>query len=201
MMQKIIIGKKLGMTRMFHQGTSVPVTVICATPNTIIKVYKSDNNSGNVQIGAGSINPKKINKPMAGHLKSSGATPQIINEFKIDDTKDFKIGEKISVEQFSAGEKVKITSVTKGKGFAGVIKRHGFHRGPETHGSDHHRSTGSIGGGYPQRVVKGRKMPGQLGNKVCTLKNIEIVDVVKEDNLLLLKGSIPGAKGWVKIQL
>jgi len=190
------------MTRKFDQGKAVPVTVIEAMPNVVVGLKSQAKDGYNsVVIGAGTKKESKINKPLKGQLIASKSTPCIIKESCFDNVADVKPGDKVDVSQFEVGDKIKVSAVTKGKGFSGVIKRHSFHRGPETHGSDHHRAPGSIGGGYPQRVILGKKMPGHLGAKSATQKNIEVLEVMKEDNLLLLKGSIPGAnKSWVIIK-
>lgn len=201
-MSKMIIGKKLGMTRSFAEGKSVTLTLVEIVPNIVIATRKSDKDGYTaVVVGAGVSRKNKKSKPLSGQVKNSDSVPAIVREVRTDEIDNVKSGDKLDINQFAKGDIVKITGTSLGKGFAGAIKRHGFHRGPETHGSDHHRATGSIGGGYPQRVVKGRKMPGHLGNKTRTQSNIEVFDIVKEDNLIALVGSIPGPKnGWVTIK-
>lgn len=198
----MIIGKKLGMTRSFAEGKSVTLTLVEIVPNIVIATRKSDKDGYTaVVVGAGVSRKNKKSKPLSGQVKNSDSVPAIVREVRTDEIDNVKSGDKLDINQFAKGDIVKITGTSLGKGFAGAIKRHGFHRGPETHGSDHHRATGSIGGGYPQRVVKGRKMPGHLGNKTRTQSNIEVFDIVKEDNLIALVGSIPGPKnGWVTIK-
>ena len=198
-----IIGQKIGMTHRFDdKGRITPITVILAEPNTIIQV-KSNESDGYkaVTCAAGNKKTKNITKPVAGQLKSGNIdSASIIREF-VNFNNESKVGDKIAVDQFKPGDMLQITGITKGKGYSGVIKRHGFHRGPETHGSDHHRAPGSIGGGYPQRVVKGKKMAGHMGSEKTTLSNIQVIDVLNNDNLLLVKGSVPGAKkSWLIIE-
>lgn len=189
------------MTRRFTDTQSVPITVVKAEPNTVVQL-KNNNADGYtaVQVGASVAKEKNLNKPLLGHLKSAKINHRIIQEYKTNEP-SVSVGDKLEVTQFEPGDKVTISGRTKGKGYAGVIKRHGFHRGPETHGSDHHRAPGAIGGGYPQRVVKGKKMPGHLGNVKTNAKKVEIIDIIPGENLILLKGSIPGAnKSWITIQ-
>lgn len=190
------------MSRKFSEGNSVPLTFIYIQPNTIVAIKKKEKDKYNaICVGAGIKKKNKANKPALGQAKIIGHVPLIIKEFKTDDINDYKPGDKLAISQFEIGELVNVSGTSKGKGYSGVIKRHGFHRGPESHGSDHHRAPGSIGGGYPQRVVKGKKMPGHLGFETVTQSKIEIVDIIPDENLLLLKGSIPGAKNsWVVIK-
>jgi large subunit ribosomal protein L3 len=199
-----IIGQKIGMTHRFNdQGHMIPLTVILAEPNTVIQVKsKTTDGYSAVTCAAGDKKPKNINKPITGQLKAGQIeSAAIVREFANPKTSELKTGDKITLDQFKAGDILSITGVTKGKGFTGVIKRHGFHRGPETHGSDHHRAPGSIGGGYPQRVVQGKKMPGHVGNTNTTLTGIQVADIIKDDHLILVKGSVPGAKkSWLIIE-
>lgn len=201
-MTKFIIGQKVGMTHKLSDGKLTPLTAVLAIPNTVIQVKRVDKDGYDaIQLGAGSAKIKKTNKPLSGHYKASKANPQVIREANIDNAKDYKVGDKIEASIFSPGDKVTITGTTKGKGFSGVIKRYGFHRGPETHGSDHHRAPGSIGGGYPERVVKGKKMPGHLGFNTSVMKNAEVIEIIPEENVILIKGSIPGPnKSWITIK-
>ncbi|MBP6930014.1 50S ribosomal protein L3 [Patescibacteria group bacterium] len=201
-MAKFILGRKIGMTRVFTDKQLVVLTVVSALPNTIMQIRaKNPDGYSAAQVGAGEIKEKNIKKPALGHMKKGGTNHSLLKEFSIEQDTNLKPGDKVDVSQFAKGDKVTVIGVTKGKGYAGVIKRHGFHRGPETHGSDHHRAPGSIGGGYPQRVVKGKKMPGHLGGVVSNQKKIEIFDVNTKENLILLKGSIPGANNsWVTIK-
>jgi len=208
---KIILGKKIGMTRIFDkEGNFLPVTLVEAGP-CIVTQLKSQERDGYqaVQIGFGE--DKKMNKPKTGHLKKSGGRCKWLREFRTDqdkrktaksdsgeessNTDALKVGDKITVDVFKPGDIVQVRGISKGKGFAGVIKRHGFSRGPETHGSDHHRAPGSIGSMYPQRVFKGKKMPGRMGGDYVTVKGLEVVEVKAEKNLLAVKGAVPGPRG------
>ncbi len=194
-MTAFLIGKKVGMTRVFEEsGKNVPVTLIYVPTNTISQL-KSEQNEGynSVQVAMGS--KKRVNKPEKGHLaKAKISSAEVISEFRVDDIKDFKLGEKIGLEAFTSGDEVKVSGITKGKGFQGVIKRHGFRRGPKTHGSDHHRAPGSIGSMFPQHVFKGKKLPGHMGSTNRTTQT-KVVSVISEEKLLLIKGAVPGPKG------
>jgi len=199
-MSNVIIARKVGMTRAFTDKGAIVLTVLQADPNTVLSV-KTDKKDGYsaVQVGAGKRKAKHINKPLTGQMKPSGATPSEIFEFRMDDV-DAKAGDIIDISKFAENDVVTVSGITKGKGYAGNIKRHGFHRGPTTHGSDHHRAPGSIGSAYPQRVFKGKKMAGHLGNvkSVCTSK---VFGTITNENILLLNGSLPGPKGmWLKVQ-
>ena len=187
------LGKKVGMSQIFREnGQVVPVTVIEAGPCSVtqVKTQETDGYEA-VQLGFGTI--KKLNKPRAGHLKNS-VPSRHLREVKADDPGEFQVGQRIGVDIFEVGEKVDIIGKSKGRGFAGVMKRHGFHGGPRTHGqSDRARAPGSIGGGTtPGKVFKGMKMAGHMGNERVTVKNLEIVQVDAERNLLLVKGGVPG---------
>jgi len=205
-MIKAILGEKLGMSQIFDKdGKPIPVTVVKAGPCyvTDIKTLKDDGYEA-VQLGFGQA--KRLKKPEEGRLKKAKIKEKLkyFREFKIEDIealKTLKLGEKIDVSVFQAGDKVMVSGISKGKGFAGVIKRHGFSRGPETHGSDHHRQPGSIGSMFPQRVIKGRKMPGHMGVERVTVKGLKVVKVLPETNTLLIKGAIPGPKkGLIEIR-
>ncbi len=183
-MERFILGKKLEMTQIHTDKGVIPVTVVQAGPCTITAIR-----GNNVQIGFDETH--KLNKPEAGHSHF-----RHLAEFKTTiDQETKKVGQSITVEDFEAVKKIKVTGTGKGKGFAGVIKRHNHHRGPETHGSDHHRRPGSVGSMFPQHTLKGRKLPGHLGASQVTVKNLELVDSNKKLNLLVIKGAIPGAKG------
>ena len=188
------LGKKVGMSQIFREnGHVVPVTVIEAGPCSVTQIKTQDTDGYEaVQLGFGAI--KKLNKPRAGHLKNSTLNRHL-REVKADDPTEFEIGQRISVDIFQEGEKVDIIGNSKGRGFAGVMKRHGFHGGPRTHGqSDRARAPGSIGGGTtPGKVYKGMKMAGHMGNRRVTVKNLEIMRVDPERNLLVVKGAVPGA--------
>jgi len=190
-----IIGKKIGMTQIFNKdGKAIPVTLVTCLDCTVSQIKSEEKDGYNaIQVAAGS--KKRVNKPLRGHLQKAGLdSAEILREFKTDDIKDIKLGDKITPEAFTPGDKVKITGISKGKGFQGVIKRHGFKRGPESHGSDHHRAPGSIGSMFPQHVFKGKKLPGRMGGEKVTLVSY-VVDVDPEKKCLLIKGAIPGANG------
>jgi large subunit ribosomal protein L3 len=193
-MIKGMLGKKIGMTQFFRQdGRVVPVTVIQAGPCTItqIKTRASDGYEA-AQVGYAQV--KRLNKPARGHLGRTGLFRHL-REMPVDGLEDLQVGQNISADLFQPGEKVDVIGTSKGRGFQGVMKRHGFHGGPRTHGqSDRARAPGSIGGNtYPARVLKGKKMAGHMGNVRITVKNLEVVEVDLERNLLLLKGGVPGA--------
>lgn len=200
-MKKAIIGRKLGMTQIFtDNGQVIPVTVVEAGPCTVVQ-KKTDETDGYcaVQLSFDEVKPGKLNKPEEGHFEKYGAAPaRVLKEFKLDDAANMEPGQIVSVDTFEIGDHVDISGKSKGKGYQGVIKRHGQQRGPMAHGSKYHRSPGSMGASaYPSRVPKGKKLPGQMGNKNVTALNLEIVDVVPEDNILLIKGAVPGPRGSV----
>jgi large subunit ribosomal protein L3 len=194
-----IIGKKLGMTRIFDAGgLAVPVTVIEAGPCFVVQL-KTTTREGYeaLQLGFERVSLGKVNKPEKGHLEAHGAKSafRYLKEVRLKGGETFEVGQEITVDQFAIGDKVDVIGTSKGKGFAGTVKRWHFHRGPMSHGSMSHRAPGSIGASaFPSRVVKGKKMPGHLGNTRVTLKNLEVVDVRPEENLLVLKGAIPGPR-------
>jgi large subunit ribosomal protein L3 len=204
-MQAGLFAKKVGMTQIFDEkGTILPVTIL-KTGLCQISQIKTVNTDGYnaVQVAYGEERLKKINKPTLGHLKKMGDRGfKSFGEFRVSKPEEFKLGQVIEVDTFSVGQKVRVTGKSIGKGFAGNQKRNNFSRGPMTHGSKNHRLPGSIGAGStPGRVYPGKKMAGQLGNEIVTLKNTEIVYVNSEDSILVLKGSIPGKKNAVlKIQ-
>jgi large subunit ribosomal protein L3 len=195
-MCKGIIGKKLGMTNLFApDGRIVPVTVVQAGPCVVTQVKQAATDGYNaLQLGFGQRKAKRLSQPVKGHLvKSGGPTPEAMREVGVDNPADFHPGQTIGADLFQIGERVDVIGTTKGRGFAGVIKRHGFHRGPETHGSKNVRPPGSIGSSaWPSRVVKGKRMPGHYGHVRQTVRNLEIVDVRPEENLVLIRGAIPG---------
>ena len=196
-----LLGKKLGMTSVFSpEGHLVPVTVVKVGPCTVTQVKKHETDGYNaLQVGFEEKDEKKINKPEAGHFEKSGGKGfKNLKEFRVDDPSEYEEGQVISLEDFSVGESVTISGTSKGKGFQGTIKRHGFSRGPETHGNRNHRKPGSVGmSAWPARIVKGKKMPGQMGNKRQTVKNLKIVDIMPEESVILLKGPVPGPKTGV----
>lgn len=199
-----IFGKKLGMTHIFDKdGSSVPVTLIKAEPCQISQIKTEETDGYNaVQIAYSEKKATHISKPISGHLEKAGLKGLTkFGEFRVDEPNDFNLGEAISVESFTVGQKIKITGQSIGKGFAGLQKRHNFSRGPMTHGSKNHRLPGSIGAGTtPGRVYPGKKMAGRLGNKVTTITNSEVLLIDIDENILVLKGSVPGKrKNMLKI--
>ena len=201
-----IYGKKIGMTQLFGEDDRViPVTVIQAMPNKVcqVKTVATDGYEA-VQLGFGEIKANKVNKPMAGHFAKQGTEPvRYLREVRVEDASQYNVGDLQTVEAFAEVKKVDVTGVSKGKGFQGVIKRHGFAGGPGYHGSHFHRAPGSIGQcATPSRVFKGVRMPGHMGCDTVTVKNLEVVRVDAEQNLLLLKGSVPGGKnGIVRVRM
>jgi large subunit ribosomal protein L3 len=194
-----VIGRKVGMTSVFAEdGTLVPVSVVAVEPNTVtmLRTPERDGYSA-VQLGAGTA--RRQTKPRAGQLKN---LPKVkdAREFRVDDTSEYEVGQTLDVSLFAEGDVVDVTGVSKGKGFAGTIKRHNFRRGPETHGSDSHRQPGSIGAGtFPGKVLKGTGMAGRMGNDRTTVKKLTIVRTDAERNLLLVKGALPGARNALVI--
>ena len=200
-----LIGKKIGMTRLFDEdGRMIPVTVLECGPCPVTQIKNEDTDGYTaVQLGYGNDRkPKRTPKAVQGHLDKSGTTPQrVLREFRVDDASDIELGQEISVDVFEGVDKVKVTGQTKGRGFTGVMKRYKFGGGKDTHGSHHHRRAGTIGMcATPSRVHKGHPMPGRYGNDRVTVKNLEVVRVDKENNLLLVKGAVPGARnGFVLV--
>ena len=196
-----IVGRKRGMTRIFTEdGTSVPVTVVEADPNRITQIRELNRDGyAAIQVTTGTRRTSLVNQPSSGHYRSAGVAPgEGLWEFRLeDDADDFEIGGQISVERFTDGQKVDVTGTSKGKGFAGVVKRHNFRMQDATHGNSlAHRAPGSIGQCQtPGRVFKGKKMAGQMGAERVTTQNLEIVRVDTERNLLLIRGAVPGAPG------
>ena len=196
-MSRGILGKKLGMTGVFtSQGRYVPATVIEAGPCVItqIKTRETDGYDA-LQVGFGGKKASRVNKPMQGHFKKSGDQCfRFVKEFSVENPAEYNVGQQLTVEMFKVGERVDVVGTSKGRGFSGVIKRHGFHRGPMTHGSRNIRRPGSVGcSAWPARIIKGKKMPGQYGNDRMTIRNLEIIDIRSDDNLILLKGAVPGS--------
>ena len=200
-MNKGIIGKKIGMTQIFDEnGLVIPVTVIEAGPCTVAQVKTVETDGYNaIQLGFGEVKAKHINKPEMGHFtKSKLEAKKHLREFRLDDISNVKVGDEIKADIFQAGEKVDIQGTSKGKGFQGVIKRHGQHRGPMGHGSMYHRRPGSMGPtSTPGRVFKGKKLPGHMGHVTVTIQNLDIVRVDMDKNVILVKGSVPGCKGAI----
>lgn len=194
-----IIGKKIGMTQVFRpDGQVVPVTLLKAGPCVVVQ-RKTPTTDGYDAVQLGLVEfAKKANKPMAGHFKRAGADGvKMVKEFRLrPGSGDPKAGDKILVDQFKPADKVDITGTSKGRGFAGVVKRHNFRGGEATHGSMHKRAPGSIGASsYPSRVFPGTRMAGQMGNSQVTVRNLEVIDVDTEDNVLMVKGAVPGPNG------
>ena len=199
-MKKAILGKKIGMTQIFDEnGRAIPVTVIEAGPCTVVQIKTKDSDGYEaVQLGFGEVKEKKLTKPAKGHFTKANVTPaKHLREFRLEEI-SYKVGDEIKADIFSAGEAVDITGTTKGKGFQGVIKRHGQSRGPMGHGSMYHRRPGSMGStSTPGRVYKGKNLPGHMGVETVTIENLEVVRVDLDKNVLLVKGSVPGNKGAI----
>lgn len=202
-MQKAILAKKLGMTQIFDEtGKVIPVTVIEAGPNAVVQKKTVENDGYDaVQVGFVDLKEKKTNKPTKGHFAKAGVTPKkYIKEFRLDDVSALNIGDEIKADIFEAGEKVDVAGISKGKGFAGTIKRWGQHRGPMTHGSGYHRGPGSMGMcSDPGRVFKGKRLPGHMGVERVTIQNLAVVKVDADKNIILIKGGLPGPKGGLLI--
>ena len=198
---KGIIGKKIGMTQIFDEkGNVIPVTVIETAGNVVTQVKTVETDGYNsIQLGYGEVKAKHINKPLEGHFKKAGVeNKKHLREIRTDDVQNYKVGDEVKADIFTAGEKVDVQGTSKGKGFQGVIKRHGQHRGPMGHGSMYHRRPGSMGStSTPGRVFKGKKLPGHMGRVTVTIQNLEVVKVDTDKNVLLVKGSVPGAKGAI----
>ena len=200
-MKKGIIGRKVGMTQIFDEkGNVIPVTVIEAGPCTVaqVKTVETDGYDA-VQLGFGEVKDKHINKPEKGHFTKAGLeAKKHLREFRLESVEGVKVGDEVKADVFEAGEKVDVQGISKGKGFQGVIKRHGQHRGPMGHGSMYHRRPGSMGStSTPGRVFKGKKLPGHMGRVTITIQNLDVVRVDMDKNVILLKGSVPGAKGSI----
>ncbi|MCT4686275.1 MULTISPECIES: 50S ribosomal protein L3 [Vallitalea] len=197
-MKKAIIAKKVGMTQIFEEsGELVPVTVLEAGPCVVTQVKTLENDGyKSVQVGFGERKEKHTNKPMKGHFDKAGVSfKKHIKEFRLDNAEEFEVGNEIKADTFEIGDKVDVSGVSKGKGFQGSIKRHNQSRGPMGHGSKSHRVSGSMGGASsPSRVFKGKKLPGHMGSENVTVQNLEVVRVDVENNLLLIKGAVPGPK-------
>ncbi|GAB2746419.1 50S ribosomal protein L3 [Salinifilum aidingensis] len=197
---KGILGTKLGMTQVFDENNRVvPVTVVEAGPNVVTQIRTPDKDGYSaVQLAFGGVKPRKVNKPRAGHFAKAGVTPRRhLIELRTADAGDYEVGQEITAELFDSGAVVDVVGTSKGKGFAGTIKRHGFHRQPMSHGTQAvHRKPGSIGGcAYPGRVFKGMKMAGRMGSNRVTTQNLKVHQVEQDSGLLLIKGAIPGPKG------
>ena len=197
-MKKGIIAKKIGMTQIFSEdGSLIPVTVLQAGPCYVTQVKTIENDGYEaVQVGFDDVREKLVTKPVKGHLDKAGVqTLRFMKEFKLENASEYKLGQEIKADIFEAGDKIDVTGKSKGKGFQGAIKRHGQSRGPMAHGSKYHRHAGSNGAcSDPSKVFKGKKMPGQMGAVKVTVQNLEIVRIDAEDNLILVKGAIPGPR-------
>lgn len=198
-----LIGKKLGMTRLFTEdGRWIDVTVLEAGPCTVVqRKTKETDGYDAVQLGYDDINEKRCNKPLRGHYKKAGIAPKrTLRELRVGENSELGQGDEVKADIFAMGDRVDVSGKSKGKGFAGVIKRHGFSGGPGGHGSHLHRAPGSIGqSADPSKVYKGKKMPGRMGNHRVTVRNLEVVTVDSERNLLMVRGCVPGANGGVVV--
>lgn len=197
-----IMGRKIGMTRVYDDnGRSIPVTVIEAGPCTVLQKKSTENEGYDaIQVGFQKKKASRVNRPLAGHFKRSESTGYYhIREFRVNNPEAYELGQQITLKELiQIGDKVDISGRSKGRGFQGVVKRHGFAGGRATHGSMFHRAPGSIGcSAWPSRVVKGKKLPGQMGNNLVTQKNLTVVDIREEENILLVEGAVPGAKNGV----
>lgn len=198
---KTLLGKKIGMTQIFTEdGQVVPVTVVEAGPEVVTQIKTVETDGYNaVQVGYEDQKAHRVNKPMNGHYEKAGVAPKKhLAEFRIEDGETYELGQEITVADFEEGMKIDITGISKGKGTQGNIKRHGHHRGPMSHGSKHKRLAGALAAGtYPSRVFKGNKAPGRMGRDKITVKNVVLVKVIADRNLMLVKGAVPGKKGGV----
>ena len=194
-----LLGNKIGMTQVFDEsGNIIPVTILKVGPCVItqVKTMEKDGYSA-IQVGYGNLSSKKLTQPELGHLQKSNIQPlKYLKEFRINDDNEFKIGQVLNVDAFSEGQLVNVRGKSVGKGFSGLQKRYNFARGPMTHGSKNHRAPGSIGmGTTPGRVLPGKKMAGQLGNKIATVQKLKVIQINSEENILVIKGSVPGKPG------
>lgn len=201
-----IYGKKIGMAQIFSEDDrAIPVTVIQAEPNKVCQVKTKDSDGYEaVQLGFGTIKEKKVNKPMKGHFEKQGTSPtRYLREVRVENAGEYHVGDEQTVAAFAETKKVDVTGTSKGKGFAGVMKRYGFRGGPGGHGSHFHRAPGSVGQcATPSRVFKGLKLPGHMGCDTVTVKNLEVVRIDEDQNLILVKGAVPGAKnGVVRVRM
>lgn len=199
-----IIGKKLGMTTIFDEtGNAVAVTVVEAGPCTIMQIRDNDKDGYSaIQLGYGSVKEKHLKKPQIGQFKKANMEPKkYLKEFRTDNISPYSIGQEVKVDIFQTGDFIDVSSLSKGRGFAGVMKRHNYDGGPMSHGSNFRRRAGSIGSNsYPARVWKGKGMPGHMGDTFTTIQNLKVIEIRPEDNLIMVKGAIPGAiNGIVKI--
>lgn len=198
-MSKVILGRKLAMTQIFDENVLIPITIVEAGPCIIVQKKAKEKNGYNaIQLGFLEVKENRVNKPESGHFKKNGVNPQkYLKEIRVKDVGNLKIRDEIRVDVFKEGDLVDVIGISKGKGFAGVVKRWGFKGGPASHGAGGwRRRPGSIGASAdPSRVFKGKKMPGKMGAEKKTVRNLEILKIDKKENLLLIKGSLPGNKG------
>lgn len=197
-MTKAILATKVGMTQIFTEdGVLTPVTVLQAGPCAVTQIKTVDNDGYSaVQVGFVDKREKLVTKPQKGHFEKAGVAPKrFVREFKFDNAEEYTVGQEIKADIFAVGDKIDVTATSKGKGFAGGIKRHGLHTGPKTHGSKYHRHAGSNGSASdPSRVFKGKKMAGHMGAEQVTVQNLEVVRIDVENNVILVKGAVPGPK-------
>ncbi|TCW42427.1 LSU ribosomal protein L3P [Thermohydrogenium kirishiense] len=197
-MKKAILGKKHGMTQIFVGNEMIPVTVVEAGPCVVVQKKTKENDGYDaIQVGFGDVKEKRLIKPLKGHFtKANVPFKKYLREFRLDDISSYEVGSEIKADIFSVGDRVDVTGTSKGKGFAGVVKRYNANRGPMAHGSKYHRRPGSMGASSdPSRTFKGKRLPGHMGNERVTVQNLEVVKVDPEKNLLLIKGSVPGIRG------
>lgn len=204
-MKKAILGKKLGMTQIFDEsGKVIPVTVVEAGPCVVVQKKTVEKEGYDaIQVGFGTLRETLRNKPVKGHFAKAGVSlRRHVKELRLENVSEYEVGQEIKADIFAAGEKIDVSGISKGKGFAGVIKRWNFHRGPETHGSKFHRAVGSMGASSdPSRTFKNKRLPGHMGNVNTTVINLTVAKVMPEKNLILIKGGIPGPnKGLVVIR-
>ena len=200
-MAKTILGKKIGMTQIFTEdGVMIPVTVIEAGPNTVVQIKAKDTDGYDaVQIGFTDLKESRANKPTKGHFEKWGSPlKKYLAEIRLGEDENYEAGQEITVSDFEEGRKIDVTGTSKGKGTQGNIKRHGHHRGPMSHGSKHKRLPGALAAGtYPSRVFKGTAGPGRMGRETVTIQNIELIKIIPERNIMLVKGAVPGGRGGI----
>lgn len=198
-MIKGLLAKKIGMTRVFREdGEAVPVSVLQAGPCYVVQIKRSEKEGYNaVQVGFQDKKDERVNKPLSGHFKVAGkGCYAFLREIRVDDVDSFEVGQEITSEIFDVGDSVTVRGISKGRGFTGVVKRWGFSGGNTSHGCRSHKVPGSIGASAtPSRVMKGKKLPGRMGYQRVTVKNLRVVDIAREKNLILLNGAVPGSKG------
>ncbi len=197
-MARRLLGKKIGMAQVFVDDRAVGVTIIEARPCTVVQIKTKDVDGYDaLQLGYGEVKETKVSRPLQGHFKKSGVAPhRRLFEIRVDNTGDYKVGDQIGVGAFAEGDKVDVCGMSRGLGFQGVVKRWNFSGGPDSHGSKFHRRPGSVGCHVePGRIIKGRKMPGHMGNRRVTVRGLRVLKVDAERNLLVLKGATPGARG------